>query len=381
MNVTNDFFSMGSYCTVEFNSRAFNTITLNSIYRIQFDEIMRYPIPDFDPLSIKKESPGDKPDHDEHNVLEDDQPEENQDPQSLEISKKEKRLKFLLERTRRTMDTDHPLKVIEEGSFLIGKIKPVMEPEFELNIHLEAKLKHMIELYSKILALNKTQLPTVNYNLKDAYRILDSLGGNIANYRYFRNEELQDAFEQVEIEGRADKIHSLLLKYFNMFEHFSELGQLAQQNINSRRAKEFYDEVFRIVKTAVEGEKGKQGIIVKLRKQLMAKKPPQHVVKVFEDEAKRFESLEEMSTESNMIRVYLEWVTSLPYGVRTSEDFDLLEAKRILDEEHFGLDDVKDRILEFIAVGKMKGTLKGKILCLVGPPGVGKTSLASSIAK
>jgi ATP-dependent Lon protease len=100
----------------------------------------------------------------------------------------------------------------------------VSEPEFALDIHLEAKLKHIIDMYSKILALNKSQLPLVNYNLKDAYRILDSLGSFLASSRYFRNDELQEAFEHVDIISRIDKIHSLIRKYYNFLEHFADLG-------------------------------------------------------------------------------------------------------------------------------------------------------------
>ena len=222
-DVTSDFYSMGSYCTIEFNSRAFNTLTLNSIYRISFDEIKRYKIPDFDPSTAQPTKNNDVHHHNDDGVLIEDEPQDPSDP-NYAITKKEQRLKSLLDRTRRTMENENPLQVIEEGSFLLSKIKPVHEPDFQLDIHLEAKLKHIIDMYSKILALNKSQLPLVNYNLKDAYRILDSLGSFLASSRYFRNEELQDAFEQVDIHLRVDKIHSLIRKYFNFLEHFADLG-------------------------------------------------------------------------------------------------------------------------------------------------------------
>jgi len=388
-DVSSDFYNMGSYCSIEFNSRAFNMLTLSSLYRVEFSEIHRYKIPDYDPKQAHKSPLQQKvvTQHDDHFFLD----EEHEDPDNPQVggganledlaTKREKRLKFLLDKTRRTMQDENPLQVIEQGSFLISKLKPVTEPDFMMDINLEARLKHLIDIYTKILTLNRNQVPLVNYNLNDAYRILDSLGGFLAASRYFKGEELQHAYEQLDITSRLDGMHSLLRRYYSFLEHFADLGQIAQQNISARKAKEFYDEVFRIVKGAVEGDKGKQSVMDKLRAQFVEKKPPAHVVKVFEDEMKRFSSLEEMSVESNMIRTYLEWIVSLPYGAKSAENFDLNEAKALLDEDHYGLEDVKDRILEFIAVGKMKGTLKGKILCLVGPPGVGKTSLAGSIAK
>lgn len=91
--------------------------------------------------------------------------------------------------------------------------------------------------------------------------------------------------------------------------------------------------------------------------------------------------MDEMSSESNMVRTYLDWITSLPYGVTCEENTDLKKAKEALDSDHFGMEDIKERILEFIAVSTLSEKTKGRILLLVGPPGVGKTSLAASIAK
>ena len=199
------------------------------------------------------------------------------------ISKREARLKFLIERTQKTIKTDEaPLEEEETSSFLVSKIKPVHELDFTFDIQLEAKLKHLIDIYTKILFLNRSSVPLVNYNLKDSYRILDSLGSFLSSSRYFKNDELQDVFEKLDIYNRLDGIHSMMRKYYNFLEHFADLGQIAQQNINARRAKEFYDEVFRIVKGAVEGDKGKNGVIERLRNIFYDKKPPAHVKKVVE---------------------------------------------------------------------------------------------------
>ncbi|PQM33558.1 lon protease homolog 1 mitochondrial isoform X2 [Prunus yedoensis var. nudiflora] len=108
---------------------------------------------------------------------------------------------------------------------------------------------------------------------------------------------------------------------------------------------------------------------------------PPHVLQVIEEELTKLQLLEASSSEFNVTRNYLDWLTSIPWGNYSDENFDVLRAQKILDEDHYGLNDVKERILEFIAVGKLRGISQGKIICLSGPPGVGKTSIGRSIAR
>jgi Lon-like ATP-dependent protease len=101
---------------------------------------------------------------------------------------------------------------------------------------------------------------------------------------------------------------------------------------------------------------------------------PPEAQTAIDDEMEKLALLEKNSPEFNVTKNYLDWLTSLPWGMTTAENFDVSKAREVLDADHFGLQEVKDRILEFIAVGKMRGSIQGKILCLVGPPGVGKVS-------
>ena len=108
---------------------------------------------------------------------------------------------------------------------------------------------------------------------------------------------------------------------------------------------------------------------------------PEAVRTVFDEELAKLQTLEQAASEFNVTRGYLEWLTSIPWGVHSPDNYAISRARDVLDEDHFGLKDVKDRILEFLAVGKLRGTVEGKIICLVGPPGVGKTSIGKSIAR
>jgi len=126
----------------------------------------------------------------------------------------------------------------------------------------------------------------------------------------------------------------------------------------------------------------KEAVIEKFRKQLNKyTEIPEDVMAVIEAEIQKLSTLEMNSSEYSVTRNYLDWLCGVPWGVISKENFDIRKARKVLDRDHYGLDDVKDAILEFIAVGKLKGSVHGKILCLAGPPGTGKTSIAKSVAR
>jgi Lon-like ATP-dependent protease len=126
---------------------------------------------------------------------------------------------------------------------------------------------------------------------------------------------------------------------------------------------------------------GKDKLIEGFKEKAAKLAMPEPVRKVFDEEVSKLSHLEPAASEFNVTRNYLDWLTVIPWGQRSAENFGISHAMEVLDEDHYGLKDVKDRILEFIAVGKLRGTVEGKILCMVGPPGVGKTSIGKSIAR
>jgi ATP-dependent Lon protease len=140
------------------------------------------------------------------------------------------------------------------------------------------------------------------------------------------------------------------------------------------------DQLKAIQKELGQGEEGRDDF-EEYERLIEEAKMPQNVVEVAEKELKKLRMMSPMSAEANVGRNYLDWLISLPWSIETEDSFDLDRARKILDEDHYGLEKVKERIIEYIAVSKLKGTLKGPILCFIGPPGVGKTSLAKSIAR
>merc|ERR1719253_2154451 len=124
----------------------------------------------------------------------------------------------------------------------------------------------------------------------------------------------------------------------------------------------------------------KEALVTKFREAIKDRVMPEEAATAIDDEISKLSTLEKNSSEFNVTRTYLEWLTKIPWGVSSVDDFNIRRAKKVLDADHYGMAEVKRRILEFIAVGKLKESVQGRIVLLVGPPGVGKTSIAKSIA-
>uniref|UniRef100_A0A1A9WSM3 Lon protease homolog n=1 Tax=Glossina brevipalpis TaxID=37001 RepID=A0A1A9WSM3_9MUSC len=161
-----------------------------------------------------------------------------------------------------------------------------------------------------------------------------------------------------------------------------KIGREVEEKVKQQHRKYILHEQLKVIKKELGIEKDdKDAIGEKYREKLKTKKVPSIVMAVIDEELNKLNFLESHSSEFNVTRNYLDWLTSLPWGVTSKENLDLEEATKILNHDHYGMDDIKKRILEFIAVSYLKGTTQGKILCFHGPPGVGKTSIARSIAR
>ncbi|KAI3448497.1 hypothetical protein Pfo_005162 [Paulownia fortunei] len=162
------------------------------------------------------------------------------------------------------------------------------------------------------------------------------------------------------------------------------IAKAIEEKISGEQRRYLLNEQLKAIKKELGLETDdKTALSAKFRERLDPKKEkiPPHVLQVIEEELTKLQLLEASSSEFNVTRNYLDWLTALPWGEYSDENFDVIQAQKILDEDHYGLTDVKERILEFIAVGKLRGTSQGKIVCLSGPPGVGKTSIGRSIAR
>lgn len=162
----------------------------------------------------------------------------------------------------------------------------------------------------------------------------------------------------------------------------SKISKDVENKIQKRQREYYLMEQLKGIKKELGIESdGKDKLVDKFKEKAETLNMPEAVRKVFDEEINKLQHLEPAASEFNVTRNYLDWLTQIPWGRHSEENFDLKHAVTVLDEDHYGLKDVKDRILEFLAVGKLRGTVEGKILCFVGPPGVGKTSIGKSIAR
>lgn len=245
---------------------------------------------------------------------------------------------------------------------------------------IEAAMRLIMSDLEDYLALNpksSQELLTTVEDIEDPGRFADV----IASYIFLKQEDDQAILEAFDISERLEVLHKILQAEIELLKIEDKINQRVRKQI-SKVQKEYYlrEQLKAIQKELGEEEDYSSEIEEykeKIRKAKMSKEAEEKALK----EVERLSKMPSYSAEVGVIRTYIDWLIDLPWAKETKEKIDIKKARLILDEDHFGLDDVKERILEFIAVKKLTGTLKGPILCLVGPPGVGKTSIAKSIAK
>ena len=195
-------------------------------------------------------------------------------------------------------------------------------------------------------------------------------------------KELQEILEAFDVQDRIDKTLVLLKKELDLSKLQSSINQKIEATISKTQREFFLREQLKTIKKELGLEKDdKTSDTEKFRERLKEKKVPEEVEKIIEEEIEKLNVLEVQSAEYGVSRNYLDWLTIVPWGICSDENHDLEKAEEVLEEDHHGLEDVKERILEFIGVGKLTEGIKGSIICFVGPPGVGKTSIGKSIAR
>ena len=271
------------------------------------------------------------------------------------------------------------LEVVSRKPYLVGRVQ-VLEDYLTHDMEVEALVASIRQLFAKVLEFSPQlpgELKTVAFNIEEPGALADM----IVSHLNVSLKEKQEILEILDIKERLKKLHQLLLKQVEIL----ELGQKIQAEVRGRMEKaqrEYYlREQLKVIRKELGEAEGIEAEVEELREKLAQKALPDYVRKEAEKELARLARLHPTSAEYTVIRNYLDWILELPWCESTEERIDLKEARRILDEDHYDLEKVKKRILEYLAVRKLKPDMKGPILCFVGPPGVGKTSLGRSIAK
>lgn len=273
--------------------------------------------------------------------------------------------------------------IVQKKPHIIAHVDYMIETEMTDNQELKAYSVAVVKSIKELVQLNplhkeELSLFMSHSNLHDPGRLADFAGALTTA----TGTELQDILETISIRSRLKKVLVLLSKEIKISEVQAKISKDIEKKISKNQREFFLREQLKSIKKELGIEKeGKETEAERFEKRLKKLTLTPEAKERVDEEMEKMKLIEPHSPEFNVTRSYLDWLTILPWGVFTKDSYDIKKAASTLNRDHYGLEDVKERILEFLAVGILKGNISGSILCFVGPPGVGKTSIGQSIAK
>ena len=269
---------------------------------------------------------------------------------------------------------------LREKPFFEVKIRKIIErPIQEVSVEIEALMRNVKEKIEQILNLKSLppEIVMVTDNVNEPGVLADLVASNLR----LKIEESQSILEVPDPMERLKKVNELLSRELELSTVQARIQNQAKDEMNKTQREYFLREQLKQIHQELgEGDERSEEI-GELKKQIEKAKMPLEVKRETEKQLKRLEQMHPESSEATLVRTYLDWLVELPWSKKTKDNLNIQMAKKVLDEDHYNLEKVKERILEYLAVNKLKKKIKGPILCFVGPPGVGKTSLGKSIAR
>ncbi|CEG28054.1 endopeptidase La [Bacillus sp. B-jedd] len=244
----------------------------------------------------------------------------------------------------------------------------------------QALMRTMLEYFEQYIKMSK-KISAETYSsvadIEEPGRMADIISSHLP----LKLKDKQEILETIDVKDRMSKVIDIIHNEKEVLNLEKKIGQRVKRSME-RTQKEYYlREQMKAIQKELGEKEGKTGEITELTEKIELSGMPEHVKETAMRELDRYEKVPASSAESAVIRNYIDWLVSIPWVKRTDDDLDIERAEKILNEDHYGLEKVKERVLEYLAVQKLTNSLKGPILCLAGPPGVGKTSLARSIAR
>jgi ATP-dependent Lon protease len=269
---------------------------------------------------------------------------------------------------------------LRERPFFEVKVRKVIEPTLpEAPIEVEALMRTAKEKIEQILNLKNLppEIVMVTDNISDPGVLADLVASNL-RLKIEESQAILEIFDPIE---RLKKVNELLSRELELSTMQARIQNQAKEEMSKTQRDYFLREQLKQIQQELgEGDERAEEIS-ELRKQIEKARMPTEVKREADKQIRRLEQMHPESSEASLVRTYLDWLVDLPWSKRTKDNLNIKKAKQVLDEDHYNLEKIKERILEYLAVNKLRRKIKGPILCFVGPPGVGKTSLGRSIAR
>jgi ATP-dependent Lon protease len=270
------------------------------------------------------------------------------------------------------------VEFIEEENVVQVSIRTVIE-EVEDDLEEKALMRTLLEHFEQYIKVSKkvsNETFATVADVEEPGRLADL----IASHLPIKTKQKQEILEIVSVKERLHTLISIIQDEQELLSLEKKIGQKVKRSMERTQKEYFLREQMKAIQTELGDKEGKGGEVEELREKIEQSGMPEETMKAALKELDRYEKLPVSSAESGVIRNYIDWLLALPWTTATEDMIDLAHSEEILNKDHYGLEKVKERVLEYLAVQKLTNSLKGPILCLVGPPGVGKTSLARSIA-
>jgi len=258
----------------------------------------------------------------------------------------------------------------------VGRLAETLVADKEV----EALHANLVSQFSKFVSLVPylpDELQVMAMQVRDPGRLTDL----VASYLKIAVEELQDLLATLDVRQRLEKLIVILSREIELLELGHKIQSQVQTELNKNQREYYLRQQLKAIQKELGEADGRTSEIEDLEKKIEAAKMSEEARKAADKELERLRMIPPESAEHTVVRTYIDWLVSLPWSVSTEDNLDIANARKVLDEDHYDLEKVKERILEFLAVRQLKADTKGPILCFVGPPGTGKTSLGRSIAR